>query len=330
MDYLTAPKISVIVPAYNVEQYISKCIESIVNQTYKNLEIIIINDGSTDKTGEICEHYSKKDDRIILVNQENQGVSMARNNALDIASGDYISFVDSDDWVEPDIFHVLYDNSIMYDADISMCNYYYVDKNNKMTKADNFRHEIVAESEYKIMHFLDYIGHYTVPWNKLYNKKLFNGIRYPRNKIHEDVFITHKLIDKANKVITIPDHKYYYVQRNDSITKKPFNLSHFDIIEACIDRYNYIAAEYPNFESRFRRYIFTSLLDCIYKIYLYDDILPYKNMVESATEKVREYSTYNCGLSESQEKTLTMLFNDIKKFFIILKYQRIRTAMHSV
>ena len=122
---LILPKISIIVPVYNVENYVSKCLDSIINQSYKNLEIIIINDGSTDKSGEICEYYSAKDDRMVLIHQKNQGVSMARNNALDIAAGDYIGFIDSDDWIAPDMYSTLYKNAIEYDADISMCNLCY-------------------------------------------------------------------------------------------------------------------------------------------------------------------------------------------------------------
>lgn len=170
---LILPKISIIVPVYNVENYVSKCIESIINQTYKDVEIIIVNDGSTDKSGDICDYYSKKDARIILIHQENQGLSMARNNALDIASGDYIGFVDSDDWIAPDMYGTLYNNAIEHDADISMCNFYYVSETGECSPYSNENQPIkVLEGIHKIAHNIRLNNDYV--WNRLYRRHLFN------------------------------------------------------------------------------------------------------------------------------------------------------------
>lgn len=115
--------ISIIVPVYNVEQYLDDCLISIINQTYKNLEIILIDDGSTDKSGKICDEYAKKDSRIIVIHKENGGVSSARNAGLRIAKGAYIGFVDPDDWIAEDMYEVLYSNAKKYDADVSVCKY---------------------------------------------------------------------------------------------------------------------------------------------------------------------------------------------------------------
>jgi glycosyltransferase involved in cell wall biosynthesis len=324
---LILPKISVIVPVYNVENYVSKCIESIINQNYNNLEIIIVNDGSTDKSGDICEYYSKKDDRVVLIHQENQGLSMARNNALDIVSGDYIGFVDSDDWIAPDMFDTLYKNAIEYYADISMCNFYYVHQNGKIVLnankfgGNNIITKTVLENDDKMINYFTFIIYNVVTWNKLYKKHLFNDIRYPSKKIFEDTFTTHKLIDKANKIVAIPDHKYYYLQRNDSITQRNFNLGQLERVEASINRYNYIVAKYPNLESMCRKYIFTDLLACVYKAIMDSAIDIYRNEIKAVIEEVQKYSIYNCGLSERDEKGLILLFNDIRKYIIGIKAQ---------
>jgi len=321
------PKISVIVPVYNVEKYISKCIESIVTQSYNNLEIIIVNDGSTDKSGDICDQYAQKDDRIILIHQENEGVSMARNNALDIANGDYIGFVDSDDWIEPDMFATLCNNAIEYNADISTCNFYYVyvDQNGEIVlKVNRFEEnnvitKTILENDEKIIHYFNFMVYNVIPCNKLYNKKLFNEIRFPRDKIYEDAFTIHKLIDKANKVVALPDYKYYYLQRNDSITRNRFTVNQLERVESSIDRYNYIVEKYPHLESLSRKYIFTDLLACVYKAVTDSAIDIYREEIEAAIKKVHKYSMDNCGLSAPDEKGLTLLFDDIKKYSIGVK-----------
>ena len=127
-DYL----ISIIIPVYNVEKYLRKCLDSIINQTYKKLEIILIDDGSTDNSGKICEEYAKKDDRIIVIHKENAGVSSARNRGIELANGKYIGFIDSDDWIEENMYETLYQNLLQFDVDISMCNYSII-RNHKKT-----------------------------------------------------------------------------------------------------------------------------------------------------------------------------------------------------
>jgi len=322
-------KISVIVPVYNVEKYISKCVESIINQTYRNLEIILINDGSTDKSGDICEYFSKKDDRIILVHQNNQGLSMARNNGLDIASGDYISFIDSDDWIETDMFELLYNNCLNYNADISMCNFRYVDEQNQIVldyeskftiNENNAVVEAVMEGESKIIFYLNYNTYSVVAWNKLYKINLFTDIRFPRGKVFEDVFVTHKLIDKANKVVVSPDYKYYYLSRNESITKKPFTLNRLDSIEGCIERYNYIASKYPFLENICRKHIFLALLSCVEKAIQSNVIDKYRNELNAMIQEVSNYSMDNCGISHYQKTMLELLFGGIRKYILGRKY----------
>lgn len=326
------PKISIIIAVYNVKDYISKCIESVLNQTYENLEIIIVNDGSTDTSGEICECYSKKDDRIILMQQENQGSAVARNNALDVASGEYIGFVDSDDWIEPDMFYTLYNIVIEHGADISICNFYYANmaQNGEIAlyAGECEKNITIMENEDKMTYYFNYIIYSIVPWNKLYNKTLFNEIRFTCNKIVDDAFTTYKLIDKANRMIAIPDCKYYYLQRSTAVTKKRFSLNDLQRIEASIERYNYIATKYPNFESICRKYIFIDLLYCVNKAVTDDAIDIYIEEIRTVIKQVHEYSSDNCGLSKREERELALLFDNFKKYVLTIKmynkYTRIK------
>lgn len=312
-------KISIIVPVYNVENYVSKCFESIINQTYSNLEIIVINDGSTDNSREICDFYLKKDNRIILINQENQGLSMARNNALDICTGDYIGFVDSDDWIEFDMFYTLYTNAITYEADISVCNAINVTESGEIFpyKIDD-GNIVVLENFDKIK---DHIyGRYNCVWNKLYKRYLFNNIRFPKGKLFEDIFITHQLIDKANKIVKSPEYKYYYLLRNNSITLSPFTLKKMDLVEAQIDKYKYISKKYPDLERICRKYIFIFLIDCMYEAYINGFIEKNQEELLKIINIVKKYDINDCGLTVEQKNILILLFLDIKSYIAGIRF----------
>lgn len=307
------PKISVIVPVYNVEDYLSKCLDSIINQSYDNLEIIIVNDGSTDKSGDICEHYASQDDRIILVHQENQGLSMARNNALDIARGEYIGFVDSDDWIAPDMFYTLYSNAIKYDADISMCNFYYVYQNGEKSPYSNESADIkVLEGVYKIAHNIRLSNNCV--WNRLYKRYLFDDIRFPKGKAFEDIFVMHKLVDTANKLVLSAECKYYYLRRESGITLNTFNLSQMGNLEAYIERHNYISAKYPNLEKTSRKFIFSSLLWLMRKAYKNNRIEIYKEALVKYIDTAKCYDFSDCGLSIEETNLMKLLFADIESY----------------
>ena len=307
------PKISVIVPVYDVESYISKCLESVINQTYTNLEVIVINDGSTDKSGDICEHYAQKDDRIILKNQEHQGVAIARNNGLDIACGEYIGWVDSDDWVAPDMFYTLYSNAVEYNADISMCNFYYVNESGNITPYSSENEDIkILEGSYKIIHNIRLSNN--VLWNRLYKRHLFDDIRFPEGKIFEDIFVVHKLVDKANKIVLAPECKYYYLRRETGITLSPFDISRMDIVEAFIERHKYISLKYPSLEKICRKFIFTNLLWGMHKAYRDNRIDLHKDALRCLIEQVKCYDYLDCRLSADEMELLKLLFADIDSY----------------
>jgi glycosyltransferase involved in cell wall biosynthesis len=219
------PLISIIVPAYKVEKYLRRCINSIINQTYTNLEIILVDDGSPDNCGKICDEYAGKDQRIKVIHKENGGLSDARNRGLDIAKGEYIGFIDSDDWIKEDYIEKLLNLINDYNADISICNLVKVYNENQQINADyNPEIKIYTNIQALEQYFDKYYTNMVIACCKLYKAELINGIRFPVGKIHEDEFTTHKLLYKANKTVMTTEGLYYYLQRNDSIMGKGFNL----------------------------------------------------------------------------------------------------------
>lgn len=230
-------KISIIVPIYNVEKYINKCIDSILAQTFKEFELILVDDGSTDKSGFISDGYVKKDSRVKVIHKQNGGLSSARNKGIENSCGEYLAFIDSDDYIHPKMFEILYTNTILYDSDISMCDYKMVYEN---------KYEIDIIKDYKVKEYTklealnDLQGKYgirfVVAWNKLYRKKLFNILRYEEGRINEDEFIIHNLLYDSDKVIYINAKLYYYLQRENSITKSKFNPQRLDLLDAYIER----------------------------------------------------------------------------------------------
>jgi glycosyltransferase involved in cell wall biosynthesis len=212
-------KISVIVPVYKVELYLRQCIDSIITQSYTNLEIILVDDGSPDNCGKICGEYEKNHSRIKVIHKKNGGLSDARNAGIDICSGEYLTFVDSDDWIETDMIETLYNNLVNHDADISCCGYFLTYINSKEI-TENTSEIIVLNKEQAIEQMLlDNIGKVSVmAWGKLYKKYIFNKIRYPLGRIHEDEFVITDILSETNIVVSDTNPKYYYRQRKSSIT----------------------------------------------------------------------------------------------------------------
>ena len=237
------PLISVIVPIYKVELYIRQCIDSLLAQTYRNLEIILVDDGSPDGCPAICDEYARKDSRIRVIHKENGGLSDARNVGIDAAKGDYIGFVDSDDWVMPDMYEYLYRGAQEYGADITVCEYYECWKNKcKATYRPEVR--IFACDEAINALLLLKIGSYA--WNKLYKREVWSAdIRYPKGELYEDVRTTYRLFEKVQKVVALPEPKYYYRRTGESITGNTSIRNKVHSVLARIDRFNALTDRYP-------------------------------------------------------------------------------------
>ncbi len=232
--------ISVIVPVYNVKNLVSDSLESIINQKYKNLEIIVINDGSRDGSEKICEKYAKKDKRIKLINQTNKGLSSARNRGMELARGKYISFIDSDDIISNEFFSHLYKLIIDTKSDISECDFKKISEEDVFSKKYDFNIkeeenwlEFDSREALNRLHNekLEVTVKTVVVWNKLYKKELFDNIRFPEGKRYEDDFTTYKLLQKINKMVSTNKVLYNYVQRKKSIMHEEFSLKRLDALE---------------------------------------------------------------------------------------------------
>lgn len=219
--------ISIIVPIYNVKDYLDRCIESIINQTYNKLEIILVNDGSTDGCKEICEKYKKNDDRIIIINKLNGGLSSARNAALDIMKGKYICFIDSDDWVDSEYVETLYKNITKYNTKI--CSYGKEKINNNIISKDR-----------ALYLYLKYNKYYNeAVWHHIFDASLFEKKRFLEGKIHEDTYISYQLLEMVDKISYITYSGYHVIKRNDSITRSKFGDKNYDSVDACRQIYEY-------------------------------------------------------------------------------------------
>lgn len=242
--------ISVVVPIYNVEKYLERCIDSIINQTYKNLEILLINDGSKDSSYEICKNVEKKDKRIKVYSKENGGLSDARNYGLERAKGEYICFIDSDDYINPKMIEKLYEQIKEKNSDIAIVHYNIVndgeENNQEITDLKEDTYVYNSESAIRQLFYEDYYRDFA--WNKLYKKSLFKNIRYPFGKLMEDLGTTYLLFDNSEKISYSKLPLYYYVQREGSILNKKNLKLEIDKTELGIKRYEYILNKYPYME----------------------------------------------------------------------------------
>lgn len=229
--------ISVIVPVYNVEHYLEMCIESIIHQQYTNLEIILVDDGSTDRSGEICDIYAKLDKRIRVIHKENGGLSDARNVGMQQAHGQLIGFVDSDDWIDPNMYLELYNAMSQSNSEIAICNRILVQGNQYIyDEGDGGIHVLDQQSALNLL--LDNTRCPSHAWNKLYKKEVFNDILFPVNKYYEDVYIMHLIFEKAKNIAFIEKPLYYYRQRETSIVHMKNLKGYYELLEAVELRYN--------------------------------------------------------------------------------------------
>lgn len=227
-------KISVIIPVYNIERYLCDCLDSILGQTYRNLEIILIDDGSKDSTGQICDRYAKKDDRIVVIHKDNAGVSAARNNGVTVASGEYISFVDGDDWIAPDMYETLYRNAIEYDADISCCGIEQVKQDGTISTLADGR-VFSFNKEQLIKGFFDSpLVKETMygPCNKIIRRELLVDHYFDTKfAIGEDLLFVFGCLERAETVILDNKPMYRYIKRDGSATTSTFSEKRLHYVE---------------------------------------------------------------------------------------------------
>ena len=257
--------ITVIVPVYKVEKYLDRCISSIINQSYKNLEIILVDDGSPDNCGNICDGYAKKDERIKVIHKENGGISDARNTGVSVAKGKYVTFIDSDDYVKYDYIEFLYNLIIKNKVKVSICSHTVIyDTGLKIEKeTEEFT---VLDAKTVVRRILYDDGIDTSAWAKMYETTLFNNIKYPKGKLFEDAAITCRILSICEKIAIGSKSKYFYMIRSDSITNENFNVKKMDLITSTKEMGEYIIKKYPDLQQAVERRIMYAYLSTLSKL----------------------------------------------------------------
>lgn len=265
------PLISVIIPVYNVEKYLKRCVDSVIQQTYPRLDIVLVDDGSKDKSGYICEEYKEKDSRIRVVHKENGGLSDARNAGIDIAEGRYITFIDSDDYVATDYVEFLYGFLNKYNADISGCFHRKFTDGQQIITFESKREEFFFDGEGATID-LCYQKHISnSACGKLYKKELFRDIRYPVGRLYEDLGTTYKLFLLCNIVVFSMVEKYYYYQRHDSIMHYNFTKKNMDRIVLSDELYQNVSGISLELKKAAIARVFVSSIQVLREIPLADE-----------------------------------------------------------
>lgn len=256
------PLISVIVPVYKVEKYLNRCIKSIVEQTYNNLEIILVDDGSPDYCPAICDAWAEKDSRIKVIHKENGGLSDARNAGMKAANGELIGFVDSDDWIEQDFFQRLYCAMVENGADVAECATAYDTEKGELLRVRKEATDSLLERKEALRRLVLEDGVYQTVWNKLYRREVVDGIDFAVGKYNEDDFWTYKVLDKGKSLATVEMPLYHYLQRSTSIIGIGYNIQRLDGLEARFQRMQYLQ-KYSELDRLVRQQF---ILDCMWHL----------------------------------------------------------------
>lgn len=299
--------VTIVVPVYNVEKYLIRCVDSIINQTFREIEIILVDDGSKDNSGNICDEYKNKDNRIIVIHQENKGLSAARNAGIKIAKGKYICFIDSDDYIENDMIKYLYEGIKRNNADICCCGFSNIYENGKIERITIPEKEIIYNKEKALdIHlFSGYID--VVAWNKLYDISLFRNIQYPEGKLYEDMLTTYKLIDSSNKIVLLPESKYYYCKRGSSIGSQSFSTRTLELDSACDNVLKFVVDKY-----KFDTNIIVSNIQ--WKMVVSNKMILARNVDKKYIKTIKKriinniFKIFNCEYIKNSRKFQILLF----------------------
>lgn len=249
--------IDVIIPVYNVEKYLKQCIDSVLKQTLKNYHIILVNDGSTDKSGEICDDYAQRYSFITVVHQVNSGLSAARNKGLSLSKSQYIVFLDSDDWIEPNTLEALYNSMVETQADIVCCNVILEFGTYSLVYKSRKSQMYVTTSEI-LKTFLMRKNFGAAAWSKLYRRELFNGVFFPVGKIHEDIPVITELILKSNKLVYLGCPLWHYRQQENSLSRGIYSKKNYALYENLI-KLSSVLKIYPDLRKAYEGYFYIGL-----------------------------------------------------------------------
>lgn len=306
--------ISVIIPIYNVEQVLCRCIESVRKQTYKYLEIVLVDDGSTDNCGDICEDYMEKDSRIKVIHKCNGGLSDARNIGIEFASGEYICFVDSDDWLDMDMIEMLYKVCTEKNADIAECSYRNVFSNFIREETPCTAEIVEGDNLFALEGMLDWKYFKPIVWNKIYKRSVIGDVRYPLGKIHEDEFTTYKYFYNSRKVVYVDVSKYNYDRtRNDSIIGRGFSENNLDACFAFRERIDFFREHHiDTLERKMNDLYCYHVLESAYQCYknrvngekvnqlieLVNRDIKYLRQADVNTSYLEEFDILKCGVKK--------------------------------
>lgn len=239
------PLVSVIVPIYKVEEYLDRCVESIVNQTYKNLEIILVDDGSPDNCPQMCDSWAEKDSRIKVVHKKNGGLSDARNAGIPFATGEIISFIDSDDWIALNMFETMLNQMLDDNSDIVSCGVKWIKEDGTVIRDVTVSNNEVLDTQSAMKELINDNMIKQHVWNKLYKYDLIKDILFEKGKYHEDVFWSYQIVGQAHRISVITDSLYNYVQRSNSIMGEGFSAKRLDALDANELRCKYMKINFP-------------------------------------------------------------------------------------
>lgn len=279
--------VTLVVAIYNVEKYVVDCVNSIINQSYQKLQIILVDDGSTDASAEICDKFQTEDERIQVIHQKNQGLSMARNVGIDHAKGRWIAFIDGDDVIHPMYVENLYTAVKRTNSQMAICYYKKVNADKSIIFEESKENYIIVGAQ-KLLE--QWHGKYTeietVAWNKLYNIELFKkGIKYPQGKLHEDVYVSHLLVEQAKQIVILEQKLYMYLQRSDSIIGKTLSEERiYQSLEAQLERLKF----FSNYTYKKARY---NLKKGLFKhlLYYYIRVVFKYNISIKNEKKIKQY-----------------------------------------
>ena len=305
MKMIDGPLISVIVPIYKVEPWLCRCVDSIRGQTYENLEIILIDDGSPDHCGELCDEFAHEDNRIQVIHQQNKGLSAARNIGLDICKGDYIGFVDGDDFIHQEMYERLYADIANHKCNLAFCQpqLFYDDVSNfgllsKQTVVVS-AHDLIYKCLEKDIWFS--------AWTKLYHRSLFETIRYPEGRTNEDFPVTIPIYDRAGYIAVNYNKMYYYRKRPDSITTASFSIRNFDKLKSAEEVFIYIKEHHSEFEKLAEKHLISTAIGLLIDAdsHSSEKIISKRTEVQQLIKKYYSQAKNNPYLSTSQKILLS-------------------------
>lgn len=284
-------KIGVVIPVYNVEPFLRRCVDSVLAQTYKNIDIILVDDGSTDQSGMICDEYSEFDSRIHVIHQKNAGLSGARNTGIDWlyknSDFNWIFFIDSDDWIHEKTCQILYEAVYQYKRKISVCNYELTDGVMPIFNINAVNVQVYDVEDFNVRKTLNS----TLAWGKLYHKSLFTDIRYPIGKIHEDEYTTYKVLFKEQSLVFVDLPLYAYFNNISGITKSKWKPSRLDAIEAIENQISFFDNNsYYNASKKSKYKLIDTLASQIFNITEKEHIKYKKRLRKVLRKKIRIYS----------------------------------------